>query len=469
MCLTPEVYFDNAMIVMKFGGSSLESAAAIEKVADIIGLQEHAEIVVVVSAMGKTTDRLLEIAEAGVGGSTSEARRLSDELRDYLVGEARQLAPADSVSELEDFLASHFRELAELVDGLATVGELSPRSVDAVSSYGERMTSFVVAKALQRKGFDAVHLDARRLIVTDDRHTQAAPIFELTNERLQETIPPLIAEGKLIVMGGFIGSTQGGVTSTLGRGGSDFTASIAGAALGAEEVQIWTDVDGVLTADPSILPGARRLRVMSFDEASELAYFGAKVLHPSTMAPAVESNIPLRVLNSRKPEQDGTLIVAECPPSTATVKSIAYKENITVVDIHSTRMLMAHGFLAKIFEVFDRHETAVDMVATTEVSVSLTIDRTDRLGPITGELEKFAEVSHTSGHVIMCVVGEDIRYTPGISGRIFKAVEGIGVRMISQGASRLNISFVIDEGDLQSAVEALHQTFFAEIDEAVFA
>ena len=457
------------MIVMKFGGSSLESAAAVEKVADIIGLQEHAEIVVVVSAMGKTTDRLLEIAETAVEGRTAEARRLSQELRDYLVGEAKQLAPADAVGELEDFLGSHFRELAELVDGLAGLGELTPRAIDAVSSYGERMTSLVIAQALRRRGFDAAHLDARRIMVTDDRHTQAAPILELTNERLRETILPLLAEGKLVVMGGFIGSTEDGVTSTLGRGGSDFTASIVGAGLGAEEIQIWTDVDGVLTADPSILPGARRLRVMSFDEASELAYFGARVLHPSTMAPAVESNIPLRVLNSRKPEQDGTLIVAECPSSTATVKSIAYKESITVVDIYSTRMLMAHGFLAKIFEIFDRHQTAVDMVATTEVSVSLTIDRTDRLVAITAELEKFAEVNHTSGQVIMCVVGEDIRYTPGISGKIFKAVEGIGVRMISQGASRLNISFVIDEADLQAAVEALHQTFFAEIDKTVFA
>ena len=264
------------MIVMKFGGSSLESAAAVERVAHIIGLQKPAEIVVVVSAMGKTTDRLLEIAEAAAGERTSDALRLSNELRDYLVKEAKQLAPPESVGELEDVLGSHFRELAELVNELANLGELSPRSVDAVSSYGERMTSFVVAQALRREGFDAVHVDARRVIVTDDRHTHAAPIFELTNERLQETIPPLIAEGKLIVMGGFIGSTQGGVISTLGRGGSDFTASIAGAALEAEEVQIWTDVDGVLTADPSILPGARRLRVMSFDEASELAYFGPR-------------------------------------------------------------------------------------------------------------------------------------------------------------------------------------------------
>jgi aspartate kinase len=241
-----------------------------------------------------------------------------------------------------------------------------------------------------------------------------------------------------------------------------------GAGLGAEEIQIWTDVDGIMTADPSILPEARRLRVLSFGEAAELAYFGARVLHPATLIPAIDKNIPVRVLNSRRPELEGTLIVAENPPGKAVVKSIAYKENITAVDIHSTRMLMAHGFLAKIFEVFDRYETPVDMVSTSEVSVSLTVDRTDRLPRVLAEVKEIAEVNTTPGQVIVCVVGDNIRYTPGVAGKIFKAVEGVNIRMISQGASRLNVSFVVDEKDLGATVEALHQTFFSEIDPDVF-
>jgi aspartate kinase len=270
-------------------------------------------------------------------------------------------------------------------------------------------------------------------------------------------------------MGGFIASAENGVTTTLGRGGSDFSASLIGAALGVEEVQIWTDVDGVMSTNPSMIPGAHRVRVLSFGEASELAYFGAKVLHPSTMLPAVKSNIPVRVLNSRRPNVEGTLIVRETPPSHAVVKSIAYKGGITVVNVQSTRMLMAHGFLAKIFAVFERHATSVDMVTTSEVSVSLTVDRTERLADIIQELEGFAQVTSTPKQAIVCVVGEKIRYTPGVAGRVFEALNGINVGMISVGASRLNISLVIDEGDLKAAVEALHEAFFSEFDETVFA
>jgi aspartate kinase len=218
-----------------------------------------------------------------------------------------------------------------------------------------------------------------------------------------------------------------------------------------------------------MLPDAHRLRVLSFGEAAELAYFGAKVLHPSTMLPAVKSNIPVRVLNSRRPQGEGTLIVSETPPSAAVVKSIAYKEDITVVNIQSTRMLMAHGFLAKIFDVFQRHATSVDMVTTSEVSVSLTVDRTERLPDIVQELQGFAQVSHTSRQAIVCVVGEKIRYTPGVAAAVFTALKDINVAMISVGASRLNVSLVIDEDDLQPAVEALHAAFFSQVDETVFA
>jgi aspartate kinase len=455
------------MIVMKFGGSSVESAAAIERVARIVKARQAQKPVVVVSAMGKTTNKLLAIAAAAIQGHREESIRQIQDLRDYHSREARLVAPPGRRVELDRFLDEHFQELTELVKGLAVLGELTPRSIDAISSYGERLSSYIVALAFRQFGMEAGHLDSRRVIVTDKRHTQAAPNFPETYARLAATLPPMAREG-VVVMGGFIGSTEDGVTTTLGRGGSDFTASIVGAGIGAEEIQIWTDVDGLLTADPSILPGGHRVRTISFAEAAELAYFGAKVLHPATVLPAIEKNIPVLILNSRRPEAPGTRIVSGAVACSNAVKSIACKRKITVVNIRSTRMLMAHGFLRRIFEVFDRFETPVDMVATSEVSVSLTIDNPERLDAIVAELRQFAEVDIDKDQVIVCLVGDNIRYTPGVAKRVFTALDGINIRMISQGASLLNISFVVAEADLSRAVPALHEEFFAELDPDVF-
>jgi aspartate kinase len=347
----------------------------------------------------------------------------------------------------------------ELVKGLAVMGELTPRATDAISSYGERISSIIVAGFFNKVGMPAVHLDSRSVIVTDSRHMLAAPLFAESNAKLSATIPPLACR-QVVVMGGFVGATQDGVTTTLGRGGSDYTASIVGAGIGAEEIQIWTDVDGMLTADPTILEGGYRVETCSFAEAAELAYFGAKVLHPATVLPAIERNIPVRILNSRRPEVEGTLIVAEAPPGSAPIRSIACKKNITLVNIVSTRMLMAHGFLRRIFEIFDRFETPVDMLATSEVSVSLTIDNTRALAAIREEIEEFAEVSIEEHHAIVCLVGENIRKIAGTTSRVFAALKDINVRMISQGASLLNISVVVAASDLHGAVESLHREFF---------
>ncbi|MBI3667421.1 MAG: lysine-sensitive aspartokinase 3 [Acidobacteria bacterium] len=457
------------MIVMKFGGSSVESASAIERVAGIVRARLERRPVVVVSAMGKTTNKLLAIARAAVEGGRKEAIQRIHELRDYHSCEARQVAPLAERAELDLILDEHFQELTELAKGLAVLGEATPRSIDAIASYGERLSSAIVARALRHCGMDTAHLDSRSYLVTDNRFTQASPLYGPTYARLAEAIPPLLRAGKVVVMGGFIGATEDGVTTTLGRGGSDFSASLVGAAIGAEEIQIWTDVDGLLTCDPTILEGGHRVRVISFNEAAELAYFGAKVLHPSTLLPAMEKNIPVEILNSRRPDCEGTTILPQAPPTSNWIKSIACKKNVTVVDVSSTRMLMAHGFLHKIFEVFDRFETPVDMVTTSEVSVSLTIDNTRHLSEITRELSRFAEVSHEEGQAIICVVGDNIRYTPGVAGRIFKAVEGVNVRMISQGASLRNVSFVVQESALKPAVEALHAAFFSELDPEIFA
>jgi aspartate kinase len=455
------------MIVMKFGGTSVESAAAIERVARIVKAREARRPVVVVSAMGKTTNKLLAIADTAIRGDREEYIRQVHDLRDFHSREARMVVPLSERAGLDGFLDEHFQELTELVKGLAVLGELTPRSIDAISSYGERLSSYIVTLAFRHFGMNAQHLDSRDFVITDKRHTQAAPNFPETYKRLADSVPAL-GQDSVLVMGGFISSTLEGVTTTLGRGGSDFTASIVGAGIGAEEIQIWTDVDGMLTADPTILAGGHRVKTISFAEAAELAYFGAKVLHPATVVPAIERNIPVLILNSRRPDVAGTRITAERVPCENIVKSIACKRKITLVNIHSTRMLMAHGFLHRIFEVFDRYETPVDMVSTSEVSVSLTIDNRKNIDAILADLREFAEADVEHDNVIVCLVGENIRFTPGVARRVFNALDGINIRMISQGASLLNISFVVAEADLRGAVAALHAEFFDELDPVVF-
>jgi len=456
------------MIVMKFGGTSVESATAIERVAGIVRDRLPEKPIVVVSAMGKTTNKLLAIASAAINGERQRAIDLAIDLQDFHFRESLRITCEQERQELERFLNVTFQELKELIRGLVVLGELTPRSIDAISSYGERLSSVIVAHAFRYFGIPTEHIDSRKVIVTDSRHTQAAPILEETYSRLAGQVRP-VAEQNVVVMGGFIGATEAGATSTLGRGGSDFTASIVGAGIGASEIQIWTDVDGMLTGDPRILPGAgHRVRLISFAEAAELAYFGAKILHPATVVPAMERNIPVHILNSRRPRVEGTRVVAEAVHCANAVKSIACKGNITVVNIHSTRMLMAHGFLHRIFEVFDRFETPVDMVTTSEVSVSLTVDQPGRLEDIVEELSAFAEVEVDPNQAIVCLVGDNIRYTPHVAGRVFNALGGINVRMISQGASLLNLSVVVSQDDLVKSVEALHAEFFRELDPAVF-
>ncbi|MBL8239353.1 MAG: lysine-sensitive aspartokinase 3 [Bryobacterales bacterium] len=456
------------MIVMKFGGTSVESAAAMERVAGIVKSRLDRHPVVVVSAMGKTTNRLLAIAEKAYSGDRDEAARLLEELASYTLQEARPVCKESDWAEVSSFIEAHFVELSAFLDELAGIGEFPPQYVDLVSSYGERLSSRIVAAAFRHFGKDAVHVDAREVIVTDRRHTQAAPLYPRCYAKLEERVRPLAQAGKVVVMGGFIGSTQDGFTTTLGRGGSDFSASIVGAGIGAEEIQIWTDVDGMLTCDPRILPGGHRVKLISFAEAAELAYFGAKVLHPATVVPAVEKNIPVLILNSKNPENEGTRIVAERVPCGNTVKSIACKRNIVVVNVQSLRMLMAHGFLKRIFDVFDKYQTPVDMVTTSEVSVSLTIDNTTHLEEICAELRRIAEVTVDDTSSLICVVGDNIRETAGLGARVFGALRSINVRMIAQGASLLNLSVVVADADLKAAVAALHTEFFSTLDERIF-
>jgi aspartate kinase len=455
------------MIVMKFGGSSLESTSAIGRVADIVRSRLPKHPVVVVSAMGKTTNALLAMAAGAARGKRAEATAQLRAIEQFHRQEALPLMSEAHRKELETLLSEHFRDLGEIVEGLCAVGELTPRSLDAVASFGERLSSRIVALALESQGIPSLHLDSRNVIVTDARYTHASPLIAETYPRTSASIA---ANGKdrVTVMGGFIAASQEGVTTTLGRGGSDFSASLVGAAIDAEEIEIWTDVDGVLTCDPKIVTDTHPVRTISFDEAAELAYFGAKVLHPATVLPAKEKNIPVWILNSRRPEAPGTKIVSEAASCTNVLKSVACKKGITVVNIRSTRMLGAHGFLRRIFEAFDRFETPVDMVSTSEVSVSLTVDDDARLPEICAELEPFTEVSIEKDRAILCAVGDKIRETPGVAARVLGALKCINVLMISQGASRLNLGVVIASQDLPQAAAAVHREFFTERDPAVF-
>ena len=440
---------------MKFGGTSVEDAAAIDRSCSIVGERISRKPFVVVSALGGATNGLLEAGNLAANGEMRAAMAIADRL------EQRH-------SELLPSTAEHFVRLRELLKALSAIGEFSLRTQDLIAAYGEVVSSLIFTDRVQRLGFDAVHVDARQCMITDDRFGKASPLRDLTTARLEEIARPSLNSGRVVVMGGYIGATKLGMTTTLGRGGSDYSAAIAGAALNAEEIQIWTDVDGLMTADPRIVAEAWKVKEISFDEASELAYFGARVLHPLTLLPAVEQNIPVYILNSRKPKGTGTRITRQARPCRNLIKSIACKRGITIVTVSSSRMLMAYGFLKGLFEVFDRHHTSVDMVATSEVSVSLTLDNVSWLDAIVEDLKSLGEVEVATNMALICLVGNNLKYTPGVAPRAFGSIADINILMVSHGASNINFSFIVDQNDADSAIQKLHADFFHDIDREVF-
>lgn len=456
------------MIVCKFGGTSVQDAEAMMRLAHIIKARRHQQPIVVASAMGKTTNALLEAAQTAVKGKKQDALDLLTTIKEKHLKEARKMGIAVAEDRVFETIQTYFKEMRDLVKGLAALGELTPRITDAIASYGERLSTAILAQVLENEGMPSQLMDARECIITDDNFMRAAPIFDLTDAAIVRHLTPVIQAGKIPVFQGFIGRTRTGTTTTIGRGGSDYSAAIVGAALDVEDIQIWTDVDGIMTTDPRMVKEARRIRSISFDEAAELAYFGAKVLHPATIIPAVRKKIPVHVLNSYRPEQEGTLITDEAPPCANPVKAIAFKSGITVVNITSTRMLMAYGFLKKIFETFDYYRVPVDVVSTSEVSVSLTVDETSELWDIITDLKKIGEVNVEGSKSIVCCVGDNLRNIPGVPHRAFSALQDINIQMISQGASAINITFVIDQDKLPEAVRGLHDAFFKQADPRIF-
>jgi len=474
----------NRLVVMKFGGTSVEDAAAILRTAQIVAgrVAKGLEPVVVVSAMAKVTDLLLSAAATAAKGDRASALAITERLRIRHHDTSTQLAmgkelredplaamrPDSELTATHAWMEKEFDGLEEILRGLAVVGELTPRISDMIVSYGERVSSRMITEAFARCGLSAVYVDARQCIITDAQYGKAIPQDALIERRLKDKVVPLLAEGRVPVMGGFIGSTEQGVTTTLGRGGSDFTAALVGGGIDAGAIEIWTDVNGIMTADPRVCPDALRVKTISFEEAAELAYFGAKVLHPATILPAVKKNIPVWVLNSKNPENSGTRITALAAHCKSPFKSIAVKKRLTIMDVVASRMLMSHGYLKAIFDVFDKHKCPIDMVSTSEVSVSISLDSNEKLPAIAADLSQLADVKYEGRKALVCMVGENIRGQNGIAARVFQSVRHVNLRMISQGASEINMSFMVEEDDADEAVRSLHAEFFADPDPAVF-
>ncbi|HEY0997212.1 MAG TPA: lysine-sensitive aspartokinase 3 [Gemmatimonadaceae bacterium] len=446
------------MIVVKFGGTSVGDAGAIARTAQVVGGRRERQPIVVVSALAGTTNALIAIAEQAAKGHLIGAMSAVEALRARHLEQAEKLL-GDACAAICEELSASFDELAMLAEALSVLGDLTPRSLDAISAMGERLSSELVVAAYQQLGIDAVHVDARTVMITDDQHGRAEPQVEAIAEAARDHLLPLLAQGKVPVLGGFIGSVIGtGVTTTLGRGGSDYSAALIGAAVKAEAIEIWTDVDGMLTADPRVIPGARLIDRVGFEEASELASFGAKVLHPSTIAPAVRLGIPVVVLNSRRPEGTGTFITFDAPRRPVT--AIAGKSNTTLVKIRTPRMLMTEGFLRTLFAVFEKHRTSVDVVATSEVSVSLTVDDASRLDAIVGDLRALGDVAIEQKRGIVALVGAGLSEGGDAMARALQAVGNVRIHMLSLSATGINLTFVLDADQVTPAMIRLHDAFF---------
>lgn len=447
--------------IMKFGGTSVEDANAFRNVASIVRAAVHSQPVVVVSAIAGFTNSLLRSVEKAIRGDAKNATRSLEPDFARHNGIAKELLKTEAATSIEQIVGAARTEIRQLHKIIAAHPVTSPPLQDEIVAFGEHLSSQLLAAALREIGLAARYVDARRCIRTKEEYGSATPL-PATNEATQVEISPLLQAAKIPVMGGFIGSTDKGVTTTLGRGGSDYTAALIGAALDAREIQIWTDVSGVLTSDPRVVPNARTIPVLSYQEAAELAYFGAKVLHPKTIQPAIDKNIPVRVCNSREPKAASTLIVSKSEATPQTVKAIAHKSGITTVQVTSARMLGAYGFLRALFEVFDNHRTAVDVVTTSEVSVSLSIDDASALPELVLDLEKLGAVEIEKDRTIISIIGEGLRSTPGIASRVFSVIEDINVSMISVGASSVNLTFMVDEAHAEEAIKRLHRVCFEE-------
>lgn len=459
------------MIVLKFGGSSLESAEAIEQAASRVKEQLDRKPVVVVSAMGSTTDRLLEAVRAAARGNSYSAGQQTEALRRLHCSEARAVLGQRAEPFLRDSIAPMFRELQVLLVELSDGRQFTPEIQDQVLSYGERLSSLIVAEAFRHLGVHAAQVDARKVIVTDDQFAHAAPLYWDTYARLRRTVG-LLARDCVVVMGGFIGSTLGGATTTLGRGGSDLTASLVGAGISADEIQIWTDVDGMLSCDPRVLAGGCRLREISYQEAQEMARFGAKVLHPASVAPAMRQRIPIVIRNSRRPEVEGTRVVAKVQSAPGTVKCLTSKAGMAVVHLRVKNRGMLSSITDGLADLFAREHIAVDLIQAHEQGISFAVENWPGLAAVLRKVDESVDVTLEEDRAAIWLVGEGVAHLGSATSTLARAIAALqitDVRLTSQGSSSLSFGFAIREADLQAAMEALHREFFAAPDGNVFA
>lgn len=454
------------MVVKKFGGTSVKDDIAILRVIDICK-SEKLNSVVVVSAFSGVTNSLVELFESAKANNTTRASTIIEELRSRHIMTAQKLKCSEETIEL---INTTLTQLHLILDALVIIREFTQRSNAVFLATGEILSSLIIADAFFQSGIIAKHIDSRELIYTEEKFVDAEVDILKTREITQKQISKAFTQSniKICVCGGFIASTLSGQTSTLGRGGSDYTAALIAEACKAERLEIWTDVDGILTSDPRKVPNTKLIKEISYDEAAELAFYGAKVLHPKTIYPAVEAEIPVFVLNSFNPKNTGTKII----PHTIwknRIKAIAFRENVTVINVSSSRMLGTYGFLANVFDVFKKHQIPIDLVATSEVSISMTVDNGPLLDAAIKELEKFSNVEIFLEKAIISAVGDGIRNESGIAARFFGALTGINISMISFGASEVNLSIIVDSVDIKKAVNMLHTEFFTDdIDNEIF-
>ncbi|HRE41136.1 MAG TPA: lysine-sensitive aspartokinase 3 [Ignavibacteria bacterium] len=449
------------MIVIKFGGTSVKDALSIKRVLGIIKSRLNNKPIVVSSATAGTTDKLISIGNDAMKGNFEKVVKSIFEIKNRHLTIIYSLIKSEKIKlRAEKKLFEQISELSDLTKGIYLLKELSDRTLAKISSYGELISTNILNYYLIEKGLNSVLINAVDYMVTDSSYINAEPDFTEIKKRLKKTIIPELRKNDVVITQGFIGISSDMNITTFSRGGSDYTASIIGASIKAKEIEIWTDVDGILTADPRIVKSPKILNEISFKEAAELAFFGAKVLHPSTIEPAIKNNIPVRILNSHKPEKTGTIIKGKIKNSNFAVKSITSKRNIKILNIYSTKMLFAHGFLKKIFEIFDKYKTSVDLITTSEVNVSLTLENSNNISQIMKEISEFAEVKLEENKALVCIVGNNLKFLKGIEKRIFKVIGDFKISMISQGASLINISFVVENNDLEVVIKNLHKEFF---------
>ena len=450
------------MIVIKFGGTSVGDAQRVANAIDIVAARRAQNPIVVVSALSGVTNELVAASEAARAGDGERVDKIIAAIRQRHEDVAVQL-----VQQKLDFFESFTRQLDKQIEqihtilrGITLLGEITARAKDKVVSIGEKLSSVLFAYSMMMRALPGEHVHSEEVVITDDRFGEARPLMDETRAAALRVLLPLVERNLIPVLGGFIGSTRDGATTTLGRGGSDYSAAIVGAAVGADEIQIWTDVDGMMTCDPRLIPNARVIDTISYVEAAELAWFGAKVLHPKTIAPAVERNIPVRVLNTHNVSSPGTLVTREGDARDHGPRAVAVKKGVTVVNMTSSQMLGAHGFLAKLFAIFEQLEVSVDLITTSEISVSVTIDDKHNLKQLVDRLAPVATVEVMENQSIVAVVGRNLMKDSEVGAKIFSALRGIPMAMFALGTSGLNLSIVVDEKDADRAVKSIHEALF---------